>query len=179
MNDRPARPTHPPLHACFYASRVADGISRHQVDLIVWKSNRSNWREGITGSMAYTGEHFAQWLEGPEPAVRQVVARIERDPRHTGMQMILDQSIERRLFGLWNMRLDADPALNALLADLSAPLGPERREAILNAFLTAGPCDLNPAGGEVGRALGGSQGPPGLRVGGWAAGDPSGAAAPP
>lgn len=37
------------------------------------------------------------------PTVEALVAKIERDPRHTEFQIILSDHIEHRLFGKWAM----------------------------------------------------------------------------
>ncbi len=63
----------------------------------------SNTLNNITGVLVQTGDHFVQILEGAPQALTTLLRAIERDPRHTDFRYLLDEPIERRLFGAWSM----------------------------------------------------------------------------
>lgn len=57
----------------------------------------------ITGALLFTGEYFAQVLEGPEAPVDQLMARIATDPRHDMVMVVAREPIAVRRFGSWGM----------------------------------------------------------------------------
>jgi hypothetical protein len=75
-----------------------DGVT----SLLEW-SRRENTRIGVTGLLLYHDGNFMQLLEGPEPVVRGLYARIEKDLRHRGCQTLLQTRIKERTFPQWSM----------------------------------------------------------------------------
>jgi Sensors of blue-light using FAD len=75
-----------------------DGVT----SLLAW-SRRENTRIGVTGLLLYHDGNFMQLLEGPEPVVRGLYARIEKDLRHRGCQTLLQTRIKERTFPQWSM----------------------------------------------------------------------------
>lgn len=74
-----------------------------KVDEIVSFSLSFNARAGITGALMFTEKNFAQVLEGPPDEVTKLMERIKRDGRHSGVTVVLEDCIERRLFAEWSM----------------------------------------------------------------------------
>ena len=112
-----------------YVSVVAENISKDDLLDILAKSRRANADAGITGMLLYKDGNFMQALEGEEAAVRDLYARIRRDPRHLGIVTLVEGERQDRCFGDWSMGFQ----------DLSAP---EAREVsgyseFLNTPLTA------------------------------------------
>ncbi len=66
---------------------------------------RNNEKHGLTGLLLFTGDHFAQLLEGPEDALSRVMWCIARDPRHTAMRKLFAKPVARRSVHQWSMRL--------------------------------------------------------------------------
>lgn len=65
--------------------------------------------------LLYAGGSFMQVLEGEEAAVDEIFARVEKDPRHTGILVIERAPIAARSFERWNMgfkRLGAEEAVD-------------------------------------------------------------------
>ena len=58
---------------------------------------------GLTGMLLYSGGNVIQTLEGPEDSVESVFASIEKDPRHSGILVLLRDQIEARSFPEWSM----------------------------------------------------------------------------
>ena len=110
------------LHRLIYVSRWTNGLGEDigaALRRIVAASIAKNRVCDITGLLLAHEGWFVQVLEGPEPAVSALVARIARDPRHRELQVLLSAPDERRMFSDWNMaaaKLGADS--EPLLAEL-------------------------------------------------------------
>lgn len=92
-----------------YASGATERTTDELLDAILTVSRRNNAREGITGMLLAGEGVFLQVLEGEVTAVRSLVSRIRRDPRHRNVMILNEETISRRLFGNWDMgfkRLD-------------------------------------------------------------------------
>ncbi|WP_193612386.1 BLUF domain-containing protein [Nocardioides lijunqiniae] len=58
---------------------------------------------GLTGVLLYRGGNIIQTLEGPDEVVDTTYSKIERDPRHRGVLLLLREPVEQRLFPDWSM----------------------------------------------------------------------------
>ena len=76
-----------------------------------------NRRLGLTGFLSRDYRHFVQYLEGPRDALRDVLAKIERDPRHHSMVMLAQGTRTDRKFPDWDM------GFAPVLGESEAPLG--------------------------------------------------------
>lgn len=70
---------------------------------IVQVSTARNASLDVTGALLFTGDRFAQWLEGEESAVLELMSRIRRDVRHTGIIMLQQGPANRRRFANWSL----------------------------------------------------------------------------
>lgn len=88
------------LHATLYASESCLSISAAQSEVVnlVKAAQRRNATLAITGGLLFTGERFAQYVEGPAAAVRMLITSIANDVRHKNMLVIFDKRITDRLF---------------------------------------------------------------------------------
>lgn len=76
------------------------------------QSRTNNEAAGLTGILLYSGGNFLQVLEGEGAAVDALMARIERDPRHRNLIVLMRRPITERMFPTWSMgfrRLDGIP----------------------------------------------------------------------
>ena len=64
-----------------------------------------NSLDGITGLLVFNGTHFLQIIEGAEPAIDDLLARLRRDPRHSGLEVRDERMVEARSFPDWSMEL--------------------------------------------------------------------------
>ncbi len=92
------------LSQVFYVSRCLLTDIRQVRDLHA-TCQRNNERHGLTGLLLFTGDHFAQLLEGPEDTLSQVMWRIAQDPRHTAMRKLFAKPVASRSVSQWTMRL--------------------------------------------------------------------------
>ncbi len=66
----------------FYVSVSAVDPCGPEPERIVEVARRRNAQLAVTGVLWLSSEHFAQVLEGPLPALQQLMASIGADPRH-------------------------------------------------------------------------------------------------
>lgn len=93
------------LISLLYVSRatIAPAQAATSVKNIVETATARNPGLGLTGALLFTGEYFAQVLEGSEASIDFLMADICRDPRHEQL-MIADRGpIAERRFPDWSM----------------------------------------------------------------------------
>jgi hypothetical protein len=109
-----------------YVSRAAlsPGEEEGQLAQIVATARRRNLELGITGALSLLGDRFAQWLEGPEAQVNQLMIAILRDPRHRDVRIIEISPAATRRFPSWSMAfVPPSSDLRARLDRLADPSG--------------------------------------------------------
>lgn len=123
-------PVSPSLSQVFYVSRSL--ATPTDVDRILRCAREQNSRLGVTGSLLFTGGHFAQVLEGTPEAVARTMAVIGADPRHEALKRLVEGELTQRRFGAWSMAFadapGADDLIEQLLASPQVP--PERAQRL-------------------------------------------------
>lgn len=94
---------HEPCFQLVYVSSATRQFTREELLALVEKSHQSNSRQAITGMLLHRDGSFMQVLEGPEPAVRGLMDKIKLDPRHKGVLVLLDRTVDDRQFADWSM----------------------------------------------------------------------------
>jgi hypothetical protein len=119
MGDEPvAAFSLPTLYNLVYCSRATEGTDEAAVDRIVALAQRRNPVKGITGLLVFGSGIFFQWLEGPRDQVTELMARIERDPRHdTVVALSESEEVRERLFPEWAMERVSSDDIRAVLED--------------------------------------------------------------
>lgn len=108
-----------------YVSTATDAFRREEMAALGEQSAAANARRGVTGMLAYDGEHFMQLLEGTLDAVDEVLARIANDLRHTSLVVIRREERTGREFPTWSMRSFLTPLTGAGSATMFAARLPE------------------------------------------------------
>jgi hypothetical protein len=93
------------LKSLTYTSHAALDLTAEQLEAIHRTARDLNSIEGITGLLVFNGTHFLQVIEGTEQAVDDLVARLRRDPRHSGVEIREQRQITERSFPDWSMEL--------------------------------------------------------------------------
>lgn len=95
-----------------YASRstLAAGAAEAEVARIVEVSLGRNPGLRVTGALIFTGQRFAQYIEGPSESLADLRASIARDPRHRDIVTLLEGKEPERRFAGWTLAY-AGPAL--------------------------------------------------------------------
>jgi hypothetical protein len=70
---------------------------------ILEQSRHNNAINGVTGLLWSDGVRFVQVFEGPDESVALTWERIQKDPRHHEIHVLVDRPIAAREFGYWSM----------------------------------------------------------------------------
>lgn len=99
-----------PLIRLVYASRSATASHAPHLGLdpgvarILAKSRKNNARLDVVGGLLFGEGYFLQCLEGDARIVQNLYSKIEADPRHRDVTVLLQSSISTRTFGAWSMK---------------------------------------------------------------------------
>lgn len=107
-----------PLQQTFYVSRSV--ATPTEVESILARARALNATRQVTGSLLFTGGHFAQVLEGPAPALADTMSAITADGRHEALKILLDDALPARRFGAWSMAYAEAVGADDLIAELIA-----------------------------------------------------------
>lgn len=86
------------LYQIVYTSTATEPFGKTELVKLLEESVWRNTRAGITGALLYYDGTFLQVLEGEEQAVKDLYARISRDPRHHHLIPLIQERIARRDF---------------------------------------------------------------------------------
>lgn len=117
-----------------YASQPVAGLQPADVARILRVSRSNNAAQGIRGVLIYTGNAFAQWIEGEPDAIERLWLTLRGDPRHTDLVAFLDERDDRDwLDTAPPLAFLCDPSLGAEIAEwrsMRRRLGDRERDAI-------------------------------------------------
>ena len=91
------------LRSITYVSTATRAMSTQDLDTLLSAARATNRIYEITGVLLFSGTQFMQCLEGPADAVEKTYARILGSSQHKDVRVIVDESIEKRVFGDWLM----------------------------------------------------------------------------
>lgn len=88
---------------CIYASAATRPFDKGELAALLHDARNNNARLGISGMLLHAESSFFQVVEGPADVIDALFARIERDPRHEQVTLIIREPIPRRMFANWSM----------------------------------------------------------------------------
>lgn len=94
--------TEPLFHLGYVSTETGDMGTQGMVDLMT-EARRINTQRDITGLLLHRERSFYQVLEGTEAEVKRTFASIEKDDRHTGVDVLFEGEVEEREFADWRM----------------------------------------------------------------------------
>ncbi|MDT0632545.1 BLUF domain-containing protein [Rubrivirga sp. S365] len=99
----------PPLFAAGYSSLPARPLGSDEVAALVARASAANRRTGVTGQLLMIeGDghvvRYAQWVEGPQDVVLDLLTRISNDARHYDVRLSFVGPVAERRFPAWSMR---------------------------------------------------------------------------
>ena len=86
-----------------YTSSASPGFKRGQIQEMLEKARLFNNSNGITGCLLYYKGDFLQYLEGNQVKVLGLFDKIQKDTRHSDIQLISHGHINAREFKKWDM----------------------------------------------------------------------------
>ena len=124
------------LKSLTYTSLARLDLSPDDLNDIHQTARRLNALDGITGLLVFNGTHFLQVLEGTEGALGDLLDRLRRDRRHSGLEVRDERRIEARSFPDWSMelvRVEADffQARQTIRDRIPATLAADVRDRLL------------------------------------------------
>ncbi|MCI1188185.1 BLUF domain-containing protein [Hymenobacter sp. DH14] len=96
-------PPQPMLYSLIYRSQASRAVHEVTLPPLLRKARLHNERTRLGGLLLYANGEFMQVLEGPEPALSQLYARIQADPRHFAVRTLAYGPIAERAFPDWRM----------------------------------------------------------------------------
>ena len=91
------------MYQYVYVSSETNRFTDDQLTELLKVSRRKNSACDVTGLLLYVSGNFIQLLEGEKEHVLATRTRIEADPRHRGMNTLLEGACEKRDFQDWSM----------------------------------------------------------------------------
>jgi hypothetical protein len=88
-----------------YTSLARLDLEASDLEAIHRTAREANALEGITGLLIFNGTHFLQILEGTPQAIDELVEKLRRDARHSGLEVRDEGFVEQRSFPDWSMEL--------------------------------------------------------------------------
>ena len=121
------------IRTVIYTSNAAPGVDEAALRDILAASRRNNAAWHLSGVLAFADGTFLQVVEGPVWPMVKALARIETDPRHRHMQVLLDFEAERRSMPGWAMasrELDGPDTFALSRDQMDAYLGQDAPAAV-------------------------------------------------
>jgi hypothetical protein len=91
------------MHQLFYSSAAVAPFSETELAALLKVARAANGQLGVTGMLLYHEGSFLQALEGNEPIVEGLYAKIGKDKRHHRVVTLLRREVEDRYFDQWQM----------------------------------------------------------------------------
>jgi hypothetical protein len=91
------------LRRIAYTSQAIGQFSKRNLLDLLHYARAFNKIDNITGVLMHREGAFLQVLEGSSEDVGDLLSRILNDARHHKIKIILDASVDRRLFSNWTM----------------------------------------------------------------------------
>ena len=93
------------LKSLTYTSLAAIDLQPDDLEAIHRTARETNALAGVTGMLIFNGVHFLQVIEGAPNAIDDLVERLRRDRRHSGLEIRDEHEAEQRTFPGWSMEL--------------------------------------------------------------------------
>ena len=95
-----------------YSSKTKTDIGLNEINGILEVSRRNNQKNKVTGILLYRNGEFLQLLEGERINVYYTLKKIMDDQRHTNVNIIYENEIQKSLFNNWSMAFKSESDLN-------------------------------------------------------------------
>ena len=92
-----------PLFSLVYSSRASSNLRDSSLTALLRNARAHNQQARLSGLLLYGQGQFLQVLEGTEPALSELYARIEADSRHLEVRLLAYGPIAARSFPDWRM----------------------------------------------------------------------------
>tara|TARA_R110002094_G_scaffold218494_1_gene190090 strand:+ start:185 stop:589 length:405 start_codon:yes stop_codon:yes gene_type:complete len=91
------------LTQLIYVSSAKELLGEQELNNMLALARKANKSHQITGLLLYKEGNFMQVIEGNKNDIEQLFANITKDDRHTGIILLLKETITQREFPNWSM----------------------------------------------------------------------------
>ena len=91
------------LRRIVYTSQASEKFSKRSLLNLLHESRAFNTIDNISGVLMHRKGCFLQVIEGESEVVDDLFKRLLKDRRHNAVRLILDSSVDSRLFSSWAM----------------------------------------------------------------------------
>ena len=91
------------LRRIVYTSQALEQFNKRSLLDLLHDARAFNKIDNITGVLMHRKGNFLQIIEGESENVANLLTRLLSDPRHNKIKIIVDSSVDRRLFSNWTM----------------------------------------------------------------------------
>jgi hypothetical protein len=91
------------MYQLLYTSKAVTPFKEDDIAKLLDIARLNNSKKLITGMLLYCNGNFIQLLEGNEQLVTELYEIIAKDPRHTEINKVFENQIERPQFPDWSM----------------------------------------------------------------------------
>lgn len=92
---------------CIYSSTAAGTFKEYEIPGLLEQIRKENGARDVTGMLLYIEGGFFQVLEGEPAVIDALIRRIQTDPRHARITIIIREPILERDFSEWTMGFEA------------------------------------------------------------------------
>lgn len=89
--------------ATFKAFKSEQGMDKNVASILA-TARRENRKNNLVGALYYGSGCFFQCLEGTKDDIDTLYAKLQKDPRHTQLQILSTQPISKIRFSSWEMK---------------------------------------------------------------------------
>lgn len=86
-----------------YSSQATQPMTVAGLEEILVDARNGNEKRNVTGALIYVDGVFFQILEGEEAVVRELMASIAGDTRHSCVKIFYEAAVDARAFQSWRM----------------------------------------------------------------------------
>lgn len=91
------------MYHLMYYSIASRGLTEVDISDILTTARRFNATNKITGCLLFHNDTFVQLLEGEELVVKDLYAKIKKDPRHQIVTFLAEDNNDQRVFSNFDM----------------------------------------------------------------------------
>jgi len=91
------------LYNLTYRSIAIPEITIEQIEDILKTARNFNSKNDISGCLVFSKGYFIQLLEGSKDTIEELMDSIERDKRHTNIDILSQGEMKKRIFETWDM----------------------------------------------------------------------------
>lgn len=86
-----------------YRSIAIPEITIEQIGEILKTARNFNSKNDVSGCLVFSKGYFIQLLEGSKDTIKELMDNIDRDKRHTDIDILSEGETEKRIFDTWDM----------------------------------------------------------------------------